>query len=1181
MSTSIIAVTFDPYEILYRLTSDLKFIPKFLSTPQADSFKRKIGRLIGATKKVSDLYQDLSDLCKDKSVNHYEWSLLSGRVKMDYIHKTFPSTFSLATDKLQGNLDKDYYAFVMRYGDRLDRMIRPERDFKFNIFSVETLLKSYLARVRKDGRVDIYETPQYLFMRVAAFLWYPRTGEPTNLPLEESFAAIEKVYNELSNGEYIHATPTLFNAGMVRHQLGSCFLMTVQDNSHSLGQSWVDCLFISKESGGLAIDAADIRHSEIGNSGMSKGVIPWIKVWNEILATVDQCMPRGTYIMTATGPTEIQNIKPGDTVFSSDGKRRNVSRLITHKNTRNIPLRELKTAWCENLCITEKHPILSFEGNGKNRKEVISDLAKKNIQPCYINAQELKKGDWVAVPIPEFYKDISHFADEDLVMIGIILNRYCQSLFSKKGPNISLIYNKDEIDEIEFVRNYLSMNKILVFEKEELNTLMLTFSFDKINLMFEGDGEKVWYRILNLPTYRLDKLIFGMFHTSRQNFTFTISCSNEYRAEIVKYIFLRLGVGASVSYVGYNPELNLYPHYEVTICKTNRISNIFPDVKNVCDPTLINYIAYDGKLWFQILENKVSSRRSDILYDLEIKLGSDSDMDVADNYTTSIGQVHNGGKRKGSAAIYLSDHHIDVREFLELRQPQGSEDMRARHLQYALWISDLFMKRVKEDGMWTLFCPNKAKGLNDVWGQEFEMLYKKYEQDTFDGKIVNFERIKARDLYVRIIDSIIQTGFPYILFKDAFNKKTNQKNIGTIRMSNLCCEIGEVTNQNELASCNLASVAVDSCVDPVTKTFDFEKLEMLTRQVVRNMNRVININYYPPESPRIEYSNRKNRPLGIGQQAVADAFALMDLSWLSPEAEKLNKDIAETMYYAAVSESVELAKKYGYYETFPGSPASQGFFQFDLWRQDQIERKYEEHKNAEKFYAELAEHVKSDRSDNSSRYDWGTLRKEMMKHGLYNSLLIALMPTASTAQINGKNEGMECFTEVIYTRTVLSGQFVLVNKYMVDDLSEIGLWKNETITNIIKNQNGIHNIPEEGLEPEVLERLKFLKEKYLTAFEVGADRLADFSAARGEYVCQSQSLNCFVPPERNLLVKYIMRVWKLGLKTGIYYVRQKIENNTINHSLKTIDADVEGSTSDGSKKPKKFVCTDEICTACQ
>lgn len=463
-----------------------------------------------------------------------------------------------------------------------------------------------------------------------------------------------------------------------------------------------------------------------------------------------------------------------------------------------------------------------------------------------------------------------------------------------------------------------------------------------------------------------------------------------------------------------------------------------------------------------------------------------------------------GGKRKGAFAIYLEPWHADIEDFLELKKNHGKEELRARDLFYALWTNDLFMKRVEADADWTLMCPNKSPGLADCYGKEFEELYERYEKE---GRGV--KTIKARDLWFKIISSQIETGMPFMLYKDAANAKSNQKNLGTIKSSNLCTEIMQYTSEKEIAVCNLASIALPKFVE--NGEFNHQKLFDVTYQVTKNLNRIIDLNYYPVEEAR--YSNLKNRPIGIGVQGLADAFFKLRLPFESEGARKLNKEIFETIYFAALSASCDLAKVEGHYESYPGSPVSQGILQHDMWG-----------------------------VTTTDRWDWAGLRARIKEHGIRNSLLMAPMPTASTSQILGNNECIEPVTSNIYTRRVLSGEFAVVNKYLVRDLISLGLWNEEMKDRIIAHNGSVQYIPEIPAD---------LKELYKTVWEIKQKAVLEMAADRGAFIDQSQSLNIHMEDINfGKLSSLHFTAWKLGLKTGMYYLRTRPAADAIKFTIK-------------------------------
>ena len=533
--------------------------------------------------------------------------------------------------------------------------------------------------------------------------------------------------------------------------------------------------------------------------------------------------------------------------------------------------------------------------------------------------------------------------------------------------------------------------------------------------------------------------------------------------------------------------------------------------------------------------------------------------------------VNQSGKRNGSFAIYLEPWHPDIYDFLELKKNHGDEELKARDLFYALWISDLFMERVKEkNGKWSLFCPHECPGLSDVYGQDFVDLYTKYEDEGKARKTV-----VARELWFAILDAQMETGTPYILYKDAVNRKSNQKNLGTIKSSNLCCEITEFSDENETAVCNLASIGLPTFVNETTKEFDYEKLHYVTKVVTNNLNKVIDINFYPTNKTKT--SNFRHRPIGIGVQGLADTFILMDIPFHSIKAIEINKLIFETIYHASLEKSNEIAiermqknksnftflnglpktnldfqdlqdyhfikeeidkldeSHCGSYSSFIGSPASQGILQYDMWNS----------------------------TPTSGRYDWATLKASIVKHGLRNSLLVAPMPTASTSQILGFNECFEPLTSNIYSRGTLAGEFVVVNKYLMRELLDLGLWNENLKNNIILNKGSIQQLTNLS---------EHIRNKYKIVWEIPMKHLIDMSADRGAFICQSQSLNLWMEdPVYNKLTSMHFYAWSKGLKTGIYYLRRKAK-----HQAQQFTIEPEKITRNDDKEDKEDIC--EMCS---
>ena len=654
----------------------------------------------------------------------------------------------------------------------------------------------------------------------------------------------------------------------------------------------------------------------------------------------------------------------------------------------------------------------------------------------WIDAGELFLTDKIIYSIPTYENDISNITKDDCHIYGYIM-RYG----SIENGNYN-IQNNINID-VDFIKNYLDSKLVeynFIDNKYFTWNPSLQLPFRYSDFYNESNEKRIHTRWLNLSLDKI-KVLSSMFDNL------------EYQQDIecqVNYLRLRL-------------------------CKESL-------------PSRLEYIDDNKEFVCTTIESISKNTYSGILYDLQMKKQHD--------YLLETGLVHNGGgRRNGSFAIYLEPWHADIEIFLQMRKNHGDEELKARDLFYALWIPDLFMERVKANGKWSLMCPDECPGLSDVYGEEFNALYTKYEAEN-RGRI----SINARDLWFQILDAQMETGTPYLLYKDAVNKKSNQKNIGIIKSSNLCCEIVQYSDDKETAVCNLASIALPMFVD-ANGTMDYNKLHEVAKVVAGNLNRVIDVNYYP--TPKTRLSNMRHRPVGIGVQGLADVFMLMNIPFHSEEAKKINRDIFETIYHAALERSCELAIEEGPYETFTGSPASQGLLQFDMW-------------NVE---------------PGNERYNWDELKERIKIHGLRNSLLLAPMPTASTSQILGFNECIEPITSNIYSRRTLAGEFILTNKYLMNDLLKLDLWNEKIKNNIISNNGSVQQI--EVIPQEI-------RDKYKTIWEIPMRHLIDMSADRGAFICQSQSLNLWLEdPTYNTLTSMHFYSWSKGLKTGIYYLRRR------------------------------------------
>lgn len=1054
--------------------------------------------------KTSELDELAAQLSVSLITTNLDYGILASRIAISNHHRNTSDKFTdvifhlanqtvTKTGEKISSISQELIDICKEHGENINQKIDYSRDYLFDYFGFKTLEKlQYLLR---DTSGKTLERPQHLMMRVSLALW-------GSVDLDRAF----ETYDLLSQKFFIHATPTNFNAGTIRQQMSSCFLNSMKaDSIIGIYDTLKDCALISKHAGGIGLHIHNVRAKGSlikGTNGTSNGIVPMLRNFNDTARYVDQCFTPDTLIETSDGWIPIEKVYAGMMVLSSDGEFHNVNKLVHHNYSGkmyrikidDMVAPEIESKWVQ---VTPEHPLLGF----------------KNIR--HLDGSEAS------------YED-----NMKRIEVGLLKSEFI------------------EVKEFE-VGDYIE-----------------------------------------------------------------------------------------------TPDI----HY-----RYHRIQDM-------------EVVDYTGPV-----------------YDFEI--------DAPHDYkVVHLGIAHNGGgKRNGSFAIYLEPWHADVEDFLKLKLNTGSEEERCRDLFYGLWVPDLFMERVEKNEPWTLFCPSEAPGLSDVYGEEFRALYTKYEKEGRGRK-----QVDSQKLWFKILDSQIETGTPYLLYKDACNQKSNQKNLGTIKSSNLCVapetyiltdngqfqiqelsgtevnvwngdkwskttimktgedqklvtvhlsngaqitctpyhkfiicenyedkcilkdatripaselkkgmklakwklpvldentynfkeqfitveavvdngrtddtycfnepenhagvfngiltgnctEIVEYTSPEETAVCNLASIALPTYVDSKNKQFNFKKLREVVNVAIRNLNRVIDINYYP--TPETKTSNTRHRPVGLGIQGLADVFAMMRISWESDQALDLNQRIFEHMYYAAVESSCEIAEYEGPYSSFENSPMSKGIFQYDMWN-----------------ITPLTE----DGSDNEEQLDWSYLKKRVMKYGIRNSLLIAPMPTASTSQILGFNECFEPFTSNIYTRRTLAGEFVIVNKYLMNDLKELNLWNEMMKQQIIARNGSIQNI--DSIPQEI-------QDLYRTSWEIKQKTLIDLATGRGAFICQSQSMNLFVSdPNYAKLTSMHFYSWKKGLKTGIYYLRTRAP---VTAQKFTVDPDLQRAAlkSEQNRILRKNA-GDEECTMC-
>ena len=1484
----------------------------------------KVDPIIVTQKVVSTIYSGITtaeldfqsaNICVNMSTVNPFYSNLAGRLLISNLHKITTNHFVDKMVRIQtslGFLDEKWLNWIKKNKKEINSMIDYERDYIFDYFGFKTLERAYLMKIKNE----IIERPQDMFMRVASFL---NQGDLENT---------KKTYDLISSGFYTHATPTLFNSANKRSQLSSCFLIGTDDCIEGITHTWDSVAKISKWGGGIGLHVSNIRAKDSlikGTNGPSSGIIPMLKVYNEIARYIDQCFVGETKVYTEKGLVAIEDIKPKDKVYTKDGTLQEVTRVYCD-NFDNEALNIKIMHDYENIKVTPKHPFWVIKNSNEGE---------------WIEAEDITTDDLIAFPIPNYSNDNPNLDESDCYMYGLLI-----------GVNEPELITK----EAEFVKNYLNQHSI----QYSIESNKIKWNFCSKFKFVKSQLKSIDYNMLNLPIEKAKWIIAGLLESGN-----TI---NKKAMDAIKYILLRMGILPS----GYSRELEMFK-----IPKVKELVEILQN-PDILDSTPIDYIKQDGFLYTRIKEI-TREKINESVYDLEVANNH--------NYLTQAGLVHNGGKRRGSIAIYLEPWHPDIMAFLELKKNFGAETERARDLFLAVWLPDLFMKRVDEDGDWYLMCPNECPGLPDVWGDDFEKLYNKY---VAEGKFRL--KIEARKIMKSILDSQLETGTPYILFKDTANRKSNQQNIGTIKSSNLCvhentmiltdqgykniksmennevkvwngtewskvtvkktgsnknlirvnlsngsyldctpehkfyiqkkyktkknvetpakdlkmddklikfdlpepieiknceefkyaythgifcgdgtyadgvkkvrpkvslygekknllqyiehtsysindsCDRGDAvlpkdlnpkfkvplnasisdrlrwfegysdadgcisrngTNESlqiasiekefllnvrlmlntlgihskvtlcreerttllpdgkggkkeydckeiyrllvssyelyklsqlgfkpkrlvfeirkpqrdanqfvkvvsieksyenvdtycfteplkhmgvfngiltgqcaeillysdhkEYAVCNLASIAVNTFVkkfdqkEPFTiyykpncrnskfcnqilkynnykfeekngiiekgltaqlpqvyygetliggfpelykfirATFDYEKIEDVAYTSARNLDRVIDVNYYP--TPETKLSNMKHRPIGVGIQGLADALVMLKIPFDTEEAISFNSRFMESIYYGCVKASMDIAKsrhekmrilidakvnvpefymathtiqdkelnklyhemcphKYeierttlfpGTYSTFDGSPFSRGILQFDMWD------------------------VKPTMTEK-----WDALKKEIAIYGVRNSQLTALMPTATTSQILGNNECFEFFTNNIYNRRTLAGDFILVNEYLVEDLITLGIWSPE-IKDLIISYNG--SIAEINVIPDIIKKL------YPTIWEIKQSWVLKNALARGPYVDQTQSMNIFMPvPDYQKLYSSHMWSWKNGLKTGIYYLRSKPAQEatkfTVDPNIQKMNVQLDNDLSKPNDKRFKKPEGDEICESC-
>lgn len=1018
----------------------------------------------------SDVFSQMALTCSAKALVDPDWSLLAGRILMVAIHEIVPETFSKAMKMMESILNPRFTSFVEENAELLNAMVVLENDMNFDIFAVSTLRKSYLAHLKVDGTSKLMECPQYMYLRVATFLWYP------------DFRRIQRTYTDMSEGNYCHASPTLFNAGLKKSQMSSCYLMTIPDTMESISKSWHDCAIISMNSGGIGCDYSQLRHSEIGQHGFSRGIVPWLKIKNEILKTVDQGGKRkgsGTMFLRDMHIDVFEFISMRD----EGPEDMRAPDLFYAIMVSDLFMKRVRDDQIWSLFCPNKAKGL-FDKYGTEFEEVYTAYENEKLYSSQVKARDL----WKHIILMQIKKGMPFIA-------------YMDAINNKSNQRHSGVIRCS-------------------------------------NLCVAGDT-----RILTDSGYHSISDLTGQ--------TVMVWNGHEYSKCVIEHTgsnrdLLHVELSNGV-YIDCTPEHHFYIYDAPGSEKTIRVSA--KDLKR--GDRLINY-----ELPPYPTDAEGGWHRSDI------------DPPIHEAYYRRVSWLiqyceENATYDYNNRCLFITsdrgrEHLLSIRLLL---QTFGAD---------SVLVTDGSYYKLKID-MHTLMHLNNGKGsahsnlIMGIW-----LLPRNLEVYGYD------------DYSLRPREPItVVSVTPGLRGVDTFCFTEPHRHMGMFNgvLLGQCMEIAEVTSATAIASCNLASIALNKCVEYDANRkpfFNFGKLERLTGDLVRNINQVIDRNYYPADIPEVESTNMYHRPMGIGVQGLADTFALLDISWVEPNPEStsdewedqyrtsesarlLNRQIFETMYYSAVRESMRVSREDGPYDAFEGSPMSRGQFQFDLW--------------SNSSEGDLWSNSSEGSTSVYSKETWNELRQNVLAYGVRNSLLIALMPTASSAHILSNNECFEPFTELIYARTVLSGQFMIINKHMVRDLKMIGMWNTDTVRTIISDRGSMKNLslPQNDSNRE---RLAYLKMKYRTVFEIPQKVIVDLSADRGPFICQTQSLNCHMAePTFRKMNSYHFYAWQKGLKTGMYYLRQKALSDPINFAVNSITIP--------TKSKKTVVCTDEVCISCQ
>ncbi len=1052
---------------------------------------------------------------------------------------------------------------------RLGAALQPQRDFQFTYLGLQTLYDRYFIHTADGTR---FELPQALFMRVAM-------GLALN-EVEREERAIE-FYELLSGFDFMTSTPTLFNSGTLRPQLSSCYLTTVPDDLKGIYDAIKDNALLSKFAGGLGNDWTPVRgmgaHIK-GTNGKSQGVVPFLKVVNDTAVAVNQCFAGDTLVYTADGIKPIQEIEQGDLVLGQRGIYRAVRERLVY-NQRD-PMVEIRIAHAISpLRVTAGHPLWAIQGIPPEQANACSydGLEKGKVQPRWVEAGQLKKGDYVAQVIPQETVPVPGFDEEDARLYGILLGAgHC----TEAGLEWGVSGDPEKDEHLAFVRHYLEKRGLPYWSKQvRPNCLQIGWATDvdlareattgqrirsnqrgflfEREALYDAQGNKRIHRkYAHLPPGQTRALIQGLLETDgniRRGKEIRFTTTSQPLAEGVRYQLLRLGVPCA----GQHREREPHPKGIRTDSTENRFDGtckaydlLIPAVKALAEQLGCQPIhKQNWLLWKNWLFTRVRDVReiNSVPFVFDLKVEGDA------SYMTTSALAHNGGKRKGAVCVYLEIWHIDIEEFLELRKNTGDERRRTHDINTANWVPDLFMKRLAEESHWTLFSPDETPDLHELTGQAFERAYLAYEAKAARGEIRIHKRVQAVNLWRKMLSLLFETGHPWITFKDPCNLRYTNQHVGVVHSSNLCTEITLHTNREEIAVCNLGSVNLVNHLGD--QGIDRQKLRRTVRTAMRMLDNVIDYNFY--NVPQARNANLRHRPVGLGLMGFQDALYRLGIPYASMEAVEFADRSMELLSYEAISASVDLAEERGPYSSFEGSLWSQGILPID---------------SIERLERERGGYLRLDRS---RTLDWDALRERVQRVGMRNSNCMAIAPTATISNLTGVSQSIEPIYRNLFVKSNLSGEFTIVNPYLVADLKKLGLW-DLTMVEDLKYYDGsvqqIDRIPQH------------LKVRYATAFEIDPRWLVEAAARRQKWIDQAQSLNLYMPePSGKKMDQLYKLAWVRGLKTT-YYLRSM----GATHVEKTLDprrwqrgGSLRSSRGLGLEQAQVCSILDPECEACQ